>query len=70
MTHAFLGAGKAPVVQLNYSLIAQDAGVYRGLAQQVVSDLCYRLSMQLLSGHPVQVRTQQHVWTHGCSGCA
>lgn len=46
------------MVQLNYSLIAQDAGVHRGLAQQVVSDLCYRLSMHLLSGHSIQVRTQ------------
>lgn len=57
-----LAAGKGPVVQLNYSAIAQDAGVHRGLAQQVVSDLCYRLSMHLLSSHPVQVGGQ-------CLGC-
>jgi hypothetical protein len=49
-------AGKAPVVQLNYTAIAAEAGVHRSLAQHLVGDLCFRLAEHLLQGSAIKVR--------------
>jgi hypothetical protein len=54
-------AGKAPVVQLNYTAIAAEAGVHRSLAQHLVSDLCFRLATHLLSGSTIKVRRRSMV---------
>lgn len=47
--------GGFPVVQINYGVMARDAGMHRSVAQRLLLEMLQRIAMHIVTGHGLRV---------------